>query len=161
MKQRPSMSVITRIIFTVVAFAISAPSIVFPTAETFPVGSKADAADDPTIVVNPQNPANSFIVGTNKNAINGGLQVYRLDGSIADTVADPAINNVDSRDNFPFSTGSGALLAGSRRPDSSIALYTIDQTTGKLKNVEAKRLKTVECYGMAMGYNPSTKEFFV
>lgn len=133
---------------------------VLPTAETVAVGSEGDAADDPAVLINANNQKNSLIIGTNKNRVNGGLQVYRLDGSIVDTVSDPGLNNVDLRTGFPFSTGEGVLIAASRRVDSTIALYTYDWNQNKLINVESKKLKTVESYGICMGYNPNTKEFY-
>jgi len=133
---------------------------VTPSAETVPVGSTGDAADDPVVVVNHEKPESSWIVGTNKNVVNGGLQVYRLDGSVADTVADPALNNVDARENFPFLFGKGVLIGATRRSDSSLALYTIDIKTGKLKNVESKRLKSVESYGFCLGFDPKTEQFY-
>jgi 3-phytase len=53
--------------------------------------------DDPAIWVNPENAAESLIVGTIKRPKpNGGLAVYRLDGSIAELVGDiDRPNNVD------------------------------------------------------------------
>lgn len=130
-------------------------------AETEPVGSRGDAADDPAIIIHPKDPAKSVIVGTNKNYIDGGLNVYSLDGKKIDGVIDPNINNVDVRPDFPFSDGPGLLIAGSRRQDSTIALYTYNWDTQKLKKVEAAPLKTIEAYGLCMGYNPKDATFYV
>ena len=48
-------------------------------AETAPVASGDDAADDPAIWVNPDDPLKSLIVGTDKK---NGLVVYDLSGAI-------------------------------------------------------------------------------
>ena len=47
-------------------------------AETKPVNSLGDAADDPAIWVNELNPQQSLIFGTDKRK---GIHVYSLDGS--------------------------------------------------------------------------------
>jgi myo-inositol-hexaphosphate 3-phosphohydrolase len=48
-------------------------------AETIPVASSGDAADDPTIWVNDVDPAESRIIANDKK---GALNMYRLDGSL-------------------------------------------------------------------------------
>ena len=45
--------------------------------ETEPVASSGDAADDPAIVINFSNPAQSLIFGTDKRA---GVYLYNLSG---------------------------------------------------------------------------------
>ena len=68
-------------------------AIVTAKGETNPVGtSAADAADDPAIWRNPDEPAASLIVATDKKA---GLYVYGLDGKVRDFQPDGRLNNVD------------------------------------------------------------------
>ena len=63
-------------------------------AETKPVNSVGDAADDPAIWVNELNPQQSLIFGTDKRK---GIHVYSLDGSELGFSELGATNNVDVR----------------------------------------------------------------
>ena len=55
------------------------PVLVAADDETVPVQHSGDAADDPTIWVNHTNPAQSLVIGNDKQ---GALEVYELDGSL-------------------------------------------------------------------------------
>jgi len=59
----------------------------------------ADAADDPAIWINSQNPNKSIVLGTNKKE---GLYAYWLDGKIINYRKAGKINNVDLRDGFQY-----------------------------------------------------------
>ena len=72
--------------------------------ETAPVPSAGDAADDPAIWVNPHDPAQSRILGTDKKS---GLLVYDLQGRQLQFLARGRVNNVDVR--------QGVMLAGRPR----------------------------------------------
>ena len=95
--------------------AISVPA----TAET--PGISGDA-DDPAIWVNPDDPAQSLILGTDKQA---GLHVYGLDGTERAFLPDGKLNNVDVR---PFLLGGRpvALAGAGRRDDDTLVFYVID-----------------------------------
>ena len=79
---------ITRVVL-VVALALAFGGVAYgaePTrtliasdAETVPVRSSGDAADDPTIWVNELEPAESRIIANDKK---GALDMYRLDGTL-------------------------------------------------------------------------------
>src|SRR5215204_4006838 len=69
------------------------------TVETEPVRSGGDAADDPAIWVHPSNPAESTIIGTDKQ---GGLVVYDLAGKQLQYLSDGKMDNVDLRPGFPL-----------------------------------------------------------
>jgi 3-phytase len=92
------------------------------TAET--EGTRGDA-DDPAIWVDPQDPAQSLILGTDKTQ---GLFVYGLDGAVQQVLPDGELNNVDTR---PFAVaGQEVGLAGAtRRDDETIVLYLIEDGT--------------------------------
>lgn len=62
-----------------VAYGAEPTRILIPSdAETIPVASSGDAADDPTIWVNDFSPAQSRIIANDKK---GALNMYRLDGT--------------------------------------------------------------------------------
>ena len=84
-------------------------------------GTRGDA-DDPAIWVNPDDPAQSLVLGTDKTA---GLYVYGLDGTQRAFLPDGKLNNVDLR---PFQlAGKAVSLAGaSKRDDDTLVFYVID-----------------------------------
>jgi 3-phytase len=108
------------------------PRFVLPYAETNPVESPGDAADDPAIWVHPLDPALSVIIGTNKQK---GLQVYDLEGRILQTLPDGRMNNVDLRDGFTVDGRMMTLVAASNRTERSIALYLLDPATRRLTRI--------------------------
>lgn len=132
--------------------------------ETAPVGTNnADAADDPAIWRNAANPADSFILGTDKKA---GLYVYDLDGTVRDFTPAGALNNTDLRE-VKLANGSARIIVGaSDRTDRAIpkiALFDLNDTTGKLTVLGSTPfLKAghapVEAYGFCMGNPLATGE---
>lgn len=98
-------------------------------AETDPVDQGGDAADDPAIWIDPANPANSLIIGTDKQA---GLGVYDLSGKRVHFAADGKMNNVDLRDGFRLGGKLVTLVAASDRTHNAIALYVLDPATRAL-----------------------------
>lgn len=107
-------------------------ALVHAVMETAPVDHDGDAADDPAIWVNPTDPAQSAIIGTDKK---GGLAVYDLSGQRLQFLPDGKMNNVDLRGGFKLSGKTVTLVAASDRTHKSIALYTIDPGTRLLTNV--------------------------
>ncbi len=117
------------------------------TIETAPVPSGGDAADDPAIWVNPKDPAQSAIVGTNKQ---GGIAVYSLDGKQLQYLPDGMMNNVDLRTGFSLGGQEIVLVAANNRKDNSIALYRLNTSTRMLENVAARTIVTVATYGCCL-----------
>lgn len=115
--------------------------------ETEPVGTAAaDAADDPAIWRNPDDPAASLIVATDKKA---GLHVYGLDGKSRNF--DPAgrLNNVDLAELGE----SGVIVVASDRNDEAAAklrLYRLDTVAGKLIPLGVVQGGAGEAYGVCL-----------
>ncbi len=110
----------------------SAPSTartVTPALEAPAVATWGDAADDPAIWVNQNNPSKSVVIATDKNL---GLYVYDLDGRLLQTLADGRMNNVDVRDGLLVDGKPRTLVAASNRTNKTIALYWLDPATQKL-----------------------------
>jgi 3-phytase len=116
-----------------------------------------DAADDPAIWVNPVDPAQSAVIGSNKR---GGLAVYDLAGKLIQYVADGRMNNVDLRDGFPLGGKPTTLVTSGNRNNNSIAIYRLDPATRKLENVAARVITTAEAYGACMYKSPKTGKFY-
>lgn len=117
-------------------------------AETRPVGTvNEDAADDPAIWRNAENPAASLIVATDKKA---GLYVYGLDGEVRHFLPGGLLNNVDLAE-LPDGT---VLVGASERTDpanAKVALFTLDTQSGELHRVSTIEVGPGEGYGFCMG----------
>jgi 3-phytase len=127
------------------------------TVETEPVRSGGDAADDPAIWVHPSNPAESTIIGTDKQ---GGLVVYDLAGKQLQYLSDGKMDNVDLRPGFPLGGQQVALVTAGNRQDNSIAIYRVNPQTRTLENVAARKITTLPIYGSCMYRSAKTGKFY-
>ena len=137
------------------------PSVT-PDGETKMVLARSmdDSADDPAIWINPNNPSQSLIYGTNKK---GGLAVYDLAGAEIAYYPTGKINNVDVLYNFPLGTDTVSLLGCSNRTNQAVDLYKIDPTNGRLQEVGAGTLKVDpslidDIYGFCFAYSLDTSK---
>lgn len=113
---------------------IPAPPVPVVTAshETAPVGSFGDAADDPAIWANPEDPARSLVVATDKKA---GLYVYDMQGKVVHFLPVGKMNNVDLRDDFPLGGKRVTLVTASDRTRKAIGIFMLDTQAGRLVDV--------------------------
>ena len=116
------------------ARAVAAPRFpaVVAVAETAPVGSPGDAADDPAIWADPNNPANSLIIGTDKKA---GLNLYDMQGRVIQHLPDGKMNNVDLREGFMLGGQPVVLVTASDRTNKAVAIYRLDTEARRLINI--------------------------
>ena len=105
-------------------------------AQTAPVPHKGDAADDPAVWIHPQEPAQSLILGTDKQ---GGLHTYKMDGSAHQLVADGArLNNVDVLYDFNLDGRTVDLALASVRggkKERAVKVWAIVTATRRLSDV--------------------------
>lgn len=109
-----------------------------------------DAADDPAVWVNKENPERSFIIGTDKTA---GLAVYDLSGKELFFYPDGRMNNVDVRYSFPYKGREIDIVACSNRTTRSVNLYQIHKN-GSLTKLPTKGFASPmegNVYGFALG----------
>lgn len=120
-------------------------------AETDSVGTVGDdAADDPAIWRNPEDPSQSLIIGTDKKA---GIYIYDLLGKQKSFLAADAVNNVDIR-TISNATGEVILVGASDRSDRKkprLALYTLDSVKAELVPLANIPVGTGEAYGFCFG----------
>src|SRR5262245_33965112 len=115
----------------------AAPSLPWqPVLATQPV---SDDPDDPAIWIDPKDPAQSLIIGTNKVAApNGALVVFDLDGKILQTIDGiDRPNNVDLRQAVRFGEKTVDLVAVTERNRSALRLFTVDAATHRLNELGA------------------------
>jgi len=77
--------------------------------------------DDPAIWVNPADPLQSRVIGTDKDF---GLVVFDLAGRTLQKLPDGRLNNVDLR-SFVLGGEDVTLIAASKREDNTIVFYTM------------------------------------
>ena len=146
------------LVVTPAALAAAALETVMATVETDPVPNGGDAADDPAIWVNPNDPAQSMIIGTDKR---GGLAVYELSGKQIQYLPDGQMDNVDLRDGFKLDGQNVAIVTASNRKDNSIAIYKINPQSRTLENVAARKIKHgLTVYGMCMYRSAKTGKIY-
>ena len=134
--------------------------VALPIAETTPVRTSGDAADDIAIWVNSGDPAQSRIIGTDKQR---GLIVYTLGGEVVQEITGGRINNVDLVEGFGLGGRTVAVVAGSDRNGNSIALFAVDAHSGMLRPISA-RVIGVEggaVYGLCMLRSARSGESYV
>lgn len=133
---------------------------VMATVETQAVVSFGDAADDPAIWADPENPARSLVVATDKK---GGLYLYDMQGRVVQDLRDGKMNNVDLREGFMLSGRSAIIVAASNRTDRGIALYSLDPATRRLADVADGFQPTdlEDPYGLCLYRNATSGRTFV
>lgn len=143
---------------TTTAFA-EADARVTPTVETQPVPHSGDAADDPAIWVNRNDPSSSTVIGTDKR---GGLAVYDLSGRELQYLSVGEINNVDVRDGFRLGRGDVSLVTAGNRSTNTIDVFAVDEDTRRLRDVTGDAVRpSISVYGSCMYRSPESGRLFV
>ncbi|MFO7828891.1 MAG: phytase, partial [Bacteroidales bacterium] len=129
--------------------------------ETEPVHAPKgiDAADDPAIWINKENPEKSLILGTNKKA---GLHVYDMNGKELQFLPVGCLNNVDLRDDFYFNNKNVVLVASSNCTLNTISLFYIDKNTLTVSDTILNIKSAINSvYGLCMYKSQKTGKFYV
>lgn len=124
--------------------------LVGASAETDPVESTDDAADDMAIWYNQKDPAASAIIATNKQK---GLIVYDMEGTELYNYPIGKLNNVDIKTKFGLGNDSITLVGASNRTDNSVVLMKLNPETRELEELELTapfKPKAKEIYGFCL-----------
>lgn len=119
-------------------------------AETAPVESAEDAADDMAIWYNHDDPSESTIIATNKQK---GLVVYDLEGKELYNYSVGRVNNVDIRTKFGLGSDSVTLVGASNRTDNGVILMKVNTQTRELEPIELTapfKPKSADVYGFCL-----------
>lgn len=125
---------------------VSAPTIIKPAVVTEPV---AFDTDDPAIWINPADPAQSLIIGTDKDK-DGGLYVFDLAGKI---LQDKTVRGLQRPDNVDIEYG---LPIGGKPHDIAV---TTERFTHKLRIYSLPDMKPLDNGGIDM-YVGETGDMF-
>lgn len=133
---------------------------VVPRAETVPVETWGDAADDPAIWVHPTDPAKSLVITTNKKL---GLDVQDLAGKRVSSLPIGRVNNVDLREGFLLGGKPVTLVAASNRTTQGISLLRLDPATRSLVDVGDGVIPTglADPYGLCLYRSASSGNTYV
>lgn len=129
---------------------------VIPSAETSPMPQFGDAADDPALWINPQDPSRSLIIGTNKRQ---GLFVYDLQGQERQRLDVGRMNNVDVRYGARWQGRDVDIAIASNRDLNTLAAFAIDRSNGHLTLVDNLPTSLDNIYGLCM-YQSSTGRLY-
>jgi len=125
--------------------------------ETIPMQDADDAADDPAIWIDAADPANSLIIGTNKQR---GLGLYDLAGKEVSFHADGRMNNVDVRQNVTLGAMTVDVVAATNRTTQTIAIYALDRAQRALTPVLSIPSGFADPYGICL-YHSTSGDLFV
>lgn len=108
-----------------------------------------DAADDPAIWYNENQPEKSLILGTNKKL---GLEVYSLEGKRLATYKTGRLNNVDVRSGFWFRGAFVDVASASNRTRNGLDVWVIDPSGTQFELVSDTTFVSPleEVYGLCM-----------
>eukprot|EP00898_Chlorokybus_atmophyticus_P001856 jgi/Chlat1/2671/Chrsp18S02989 len=123
-------------------------------AETEPVASSGDSADDPAIWYNAADPAQSLIIATDKNKDTGGLYLYDLNGTVLSFTPGGVPNNVDVR---------GDVVAATSRADNGIMVWHIraeDRSLHSLGSISNLFDGDEEIYGFCLYKSPVSGKLY-
>jgi len=135
--------------------------VITANVETDPVASAVgiDAADDPAIWVNKQNPEKSLILGANKK---GGIHVFGLQGVEKQYVNAGCMNNIDLRNGFNYLNKEVVLVAASNCALNTISLFYIDKEKGILSDTICNIKSNVDLvYGLCMYKSKISNTFYI
>jgi 3-phytase len=127
--------------------------------QTAQAHGEGDTADDPAIWIDPDDPARSLVIGTNKKDP-GGLQVFDLQGVERQFVRSGRLNNVDLREGFAFEDGPGTLVAASSRSEDTVEFFRVDPERRRLEPLGAVPTQMDEAYGFCLYRSPRTDRVF-
>ncbi|MEO7294807.1 MAG: phytase [Candidatus Limnocylindria bacterium] len=109
--------------------------------ETEPVPDGRDAADDPAIWVDSEDPTRSVIIGTNKKGTDG-LLVYDLSGAQLQATGGAAMNNVDLRSDVSIGGRDRILVVASTVDERTLEVFELDPRTRTLAPLPGGSIET-------------------
>jgi 3-phytase len=129
------------------------------TVETEPVPHDGDAADDPAVWVDPDDPSTSAIIGTDKQ---GGLLVYDLAGRQLQYLEVGDMNNVDVLpEGFTLGGRPAVLVVSGNRSSNTVGVFELDPDTRQLRDVAGTAIEPdLEVYGSCLYRSAGTGKVY-
>ncbi len=131
------------------------------TVETQPANAPGDSVDDPTIWVDPSDPAKSLVIGANHKE--STVEVYDLSGRRLQRLESHGTNNIDGRPGFTLAGRPADIIgvAGGGTRAGHMTFFRVDPATRTLANVTAGgSVRVSSGYGFCMYRSPVTGGFY-
>ncbi|MDE0061411.1 MAG: phytase, partial [Gammaproteobacteria bacterium] len=133
-----------------------ATASLFAAAET--TVTLTDGANDPAILIDADDPANSLILGA---GLAGGLEVYDLDGLRIAVMPDRPIGLVDVRYNFSLAGEDIPLIVAYDAVTTELVAYRMDESGRTLRQISSHPLLTeMDVGGLCTYRSPLTGKFY-
>ena len=138
-------------------FVNASAVVLTPDGETDPVKSSFDAADDPAIWINKEDPSKSLLLGSDKQR---GIEVYNLDGDNIRSHKLGNINNIDIRYDFRIQNETFDIIAGTNASSNTIDIFRL-YPTGELTKLNGAPIKPkFGIYGFSLYLSNSTGNYY-
>lgn len=111
------------------------------------VPSLGDAADDPAIWINPKQPTQSRVLGTDKQ---GGLQVFDLKGKSLQYLPVGRLNNVDVRQGVVLGSQRIDIAVATNRDHNSLHVFAINPDNGQVSALAELPTTLQDIYGICL-----------
>lgn len=111
------------------------------------VPSLGDAADDPAIWINPKQPTQSRVLGTDKQ---GGLQVFDLKGKSLQYLPVGRLNNVDVRQGVVLGSQRMDIAVATNRDHNSLHVFAINPDNGQVSALAELPTTLQDIYGICL-----------
>ncbi|MGL4465752.1 MAG: phytase [Planctomycetia bacterium] len=129
-----------------------------PKVETEAVETEGDAADDPAVWVDRNNPAESRVLGTDKKR---GIAVFDLEGKVVQFLADGQMNNIDVKYDFPLAGKNVDIAMAAERKKNVLALYKYDAAAKKWVEAAARPIKIdFDVYGTCLYKSRTDQKYY-
>ncbi|HWV14722.1 MAG TPA: phytase [Cellvibrio sp.] len=126
-----------------------------PDIQTDVMARFGDAADDPAIWINKDNPQASRVIGTNKQQ---GLFIYDLSGKEVQHFNSGKLNNVDVRQGVNIDGRSMDIVVATNRDSDSLEIFSVNPDTGELTPSGNVATDLKEIYGFCLYHSPANPQ---
>lgn len=124
-----------------------------PDEQTQVMARFGDAADDPAIWLNKNNPQASRVLGTNKQQ---GLFVYDLQGKEIQHFDSGKLNNVDLRQDVTIAGQKMDIVVATNRDSDSLDIFSVNPESGELTPSGNIATDLKDIYGFCLYHSPAT-----
>ena len=118
----------------------------------------ADGANDPAILIDADDPANSLILGS---GLEGGLELYGLDGARVGVMPDRPVSLVDIRYGFPLAGDVIDLILAYDPATTELVAYRLDESSKSLRQIQTPSITTeMDVEGLCAYRSPLSGKFY-
>ena len=118
----------------------------------------ADGANDPAILIDADDPANSLILGS---GLEGGLELYGLDGARIGVMPDRPVSLVDIRYGFPLAGDVIDLILAYDPATTELVAFRLDESSRSLRQIQTEPIAAeMDVEGLCAYRSPLSGKFY-